>query len=101
MALDPKRNYHTVILEVRPKQQSVHAFITLLDKTKQTDICLEDQDIYVVNPHSISRIRCYMNIVRDSLSLLKIVDNYITFKFLTNNTPSSLKTLILKFFLII
>ncbi|KAJ8964103.1 hypothetical protein NQ314_005128 [Rhamnusium bicolor] len=87
MSLLSEKNYKSVILEVRPRLQSVNAFITLLNESKSITIFLENEDIQITKDGITSTIPCNgMNIMPNSLSSLKIIDNYITFRFATNNS---------------
>ncbi|KAJ8947587.1 hypothetical protein NQ318_010099 [Aromia moschata] len=89
MSRSSQRNYKWAILEIRPRLQSVNVFVTLLNKSKLVDVALENEQIDIITDSIISTIPCKdIKIIGNSLTSLKIFENYVTFRFATNNSLS-------------
>ncbi|XP_018564708.1 uncharacterized protein LOC108906050 [Anoplophora glabripennis] len=91
MSLSLEKNYKTVILEVRPRLQSVNAFVSLLNCNTTVKIILDEEQIKIIDDDRVSTILCKgINAVPNSLSSFKQTDNYIVFRFVTNNSLENL-----------
>ncbi|KAJ8910852.1 hypothetical protein NQ315_015588 [Exocentrus adspersus] len=83
--------YKSVVLEVRPRLQSVNVFITLLSNNTSVNIVLENDEIHIIENDTISIITCKdINVVPNSLSAFRKTDNFVTFRFATNNAFENL-----------
>lgn len=91
MSLNSKKNYKTVILEVRPRLQSVNAFISLLNSDATVKIILDNEQIKIIEDDRISTIVCKgVSAVPNSLSSFKQTDSYVVFRFVMNNNLENL-----------
>lgn len=79
--------YKTVLLEIRPRLQCVNAFIKLCTNSNPIEVVLDNDAILLLINKEITKIGCKnMKIVRNSLSSLKMTDDFLSFRFLTEMT---------------
>lgn len=79
------RNYKLAVLEIRPRLRSVNAFV-LLNHMAKAEVLLESDSISIVLDNKISIIPFRdFKIVDNSLSSVTTMDQFITFRFATDN----------------
>nr|XP_023017168.1 E3 ubiquitin-protein ligase E3D-like isoform X1 [Leptinotarsa decemlineata] len=78
--------FQTIILELRPRLQSVNAFVSLSKEPESVEVVLGKESIRVITDKGLDEIPCGdINAVQCSLSGMKICDKFLTFRFATNN----------------
>lgn len=82
-----RTSYKLAILEIRSRLRSVNAFIHL-NETGKPEIVLDEDSIKIVIGEEVAKISCKdIKILPHSLSSVQIADNYLTFRFGTDNNP--------------
>lgn len=77
--------YDSLVIEIRPRLQSVNVYIVLKQKTSDVDVILNHNNFSVILEGNEHCIPCgELNILPDSLSSLQTNDTHLSFRFQTN-----------------
>lgn len=91
MAETNLKMYVSLIMEIRPRLQSVNVYIVLKQKTTDVNVVLNHNDISINVEGSVYKIPCVgVNILPESLSSLQINGFHVSFRFQTDNNPQDL-----------
>lgn len=83
----------SILLEIRPRLQCVNVFITLTSNPVSIEVLLENEGVLLVLGKEITRVPCKnIQVLKNSLSSLKISDKSMSFRFLTNNSLEKVGT---------
>ncbi|XP_044269380.1 E3 ubiquitin-protein ligase E3D [Tribolium madens] len=95
-----KNIYKTVILEIRPRLQSVNVVINLISPIEVSKISLNEDNFQIIVDEHVHTVCCKnLKIVVNSLSSLIVTQTYISFRFATVNSSDdwgSFKTEVLR-----
>lgn len=82
--------YHSLLMEIRPRLQSVNVYIVLKEISPDLKIVLNNNDFDIIAGEKIYKIPCEdVNIVPESLNSLEIKGLHVSFRFQTNNNFAS------------
>lgn len=88
MAEANSKIYRAIVMEVRPRLQSVNAYILLKEKASTIDVLLHCNTLDLVIEGNSHSIPCTdINILPDSLTSLQINGSHVSFRFQTNTNP--------------
>lgn len=89
MAEKNSKIYESLVMEIRPRLQSVNVYIVLKQKSSSDiDLILNCNDFSIVLEGNVHKILCTgVNILPESLSSLQINGLHVSFRFQTNSNP--------------
>ncbi|XP_063910483.1 uncharacterized protein LOC135127791 [Zophobas morio] len=81
-----KKLYKSVILEIRPRLQSVNVLINLFSGSENVEITLSEDSFQIIADTQTETICCKnLKIVANSLSSVVVTESYVSFRFATVN----------------
>lgn len=88
MQQESSKIYQSVVMEIRPRLQSVNVYVLLKQKTCDFNVTLNHNSISIAIEEISYHIPCMtLNILPESLSSVQISENHLSFRFQTSNNP--------------